>query len=292
MNTKRLASLGLLGAAFLLVLVDPVAAQGGASSSSEAIWGLNEKLLVVAIPITVLVEGVLIYTVLKYKDNEEAKPTRENRRLEITWTVATAVILLFVGLSATMTMANDAVIVDDSSVENRADVPTDAEHVNVSAYRYGWTFTYDEHNVSTSNKLVLPKDQTTYFNITTQDWLHAFHVPALGLKHDAVPGQHNYIQTTPYEVGTYQGYCAEYCGVGHSGMMFEVEVVSQQEYQQWLKSQCESSDGTWNAGEQTCTNKGSSGNGGSGGNGGNSSSGNNSTTTATTTESVRIATAA
>jgi cytochrome c oxidase subunit 2 len=249
MNRKRIAPAALLGVAFLLLVADPVAA--GASTTEEAIRGLNEKLLVVAIPITVLVEGVLIYTVLKYKNSDEAKPTRENRRLEITWTVATAVILLFVGLSATMTMANEDVIVQD--VQTAADVPADAENINVSAYRYGWTFEYTKHGVTSSNKLVIPKDQATYLNVTTQDWLHAVHVPALGLKQDAVPGQHHYIMTTALEEGTYQGYCAEYCGVGHSGMMFEVEVMSQQEYQEWLKQSCESQDGTWDAGDQLCT---------------------------------------
>ncbi|WP_440991196.1 cytochrome c oxidase subunit II [Haloarchaeobius baliensis] len=244
MNVKRIAPLATLGAALLLLAAEPAAAQ---STSAEAINGLNERLLVVAIPITVLVEGILIYTVLKFKDSDEAKPTRENRRLEITWTVATAVILLFVGIATTMVMADQSVIVDD--VENRADVPEDAEHVNVEAYRYGWDFEYTEHNVSSGGKLVIPEGQETYLNITTRDWLHAFHVPQLGLKHDAVPGQHHYIMTTATEPGLYQGYCAEYCGTGHSGMMFEVEVMPQDEYETWLAEQC---DGEWNSDEQTC----------------------------------------
>ncbi|WP_435345577.1 cytochrome c oxidase subunit II [Haloarchaeobius sp. HRN-SO-5] len=261
MNAKRILPTAALGAALLLLVAEPVAAQ---SSSADAIWGLNERLLVVAIPITVLVEAVLIYTVLKFKDSDEAQPTRENRRLEITWTVATAVILLFVGLATTMTMADQSVVVDD--VQNRAEVPEDAEHVNVSAFRYGWTFTYDEHNVSSGTKLAIPANQETYFNVTTQDWIHSFHVPELGLKQDAVPGRHNYIMTEGTEPGVYQGYCAEFCGTGHSGMMFEVEIMPQDEYEAWLADQCESADGTWNEDELTCT--------GNGGDAGNSTDGN------------------
>ena len=258
MNAKRIAPVAALGAVFLLLTADPAAAQ---STSAEAIDGLNERLLVVAIPITVLVEGVLIYTVLKFKGSDEAKPTRENRRLEITWTVATAVILLFVGLATTMTMADPSVINDD--VQNRADVPDDAEHVNVSAFRYGWTFTYDEHNVQ-SDRLVIPANQQTYFNVTTQDWLHSFHVPALGLKQDAVPGKSNYLMTEGTEPGVYQGYCAEFCGTGHSAMMFEVEIMPQDEYENWLAEQCESNDGTWNEEELTCSGPGESGDSGNG----------------------------
>ena len=63
---------------------------------------------------------------------------------------------------------------------------------------------------------------------------NAFHVPAMGLKSDAFPGRSNYIKTRPTETGNYQLYCAEYCGVGHSGMLGTVEVKSQDEYQQWL----------------------------------------------------------
>jgi cytochrome c oxidase subunit 2 len=244
MNAKRIAPLATFGAALLLLAADPAAAQ---STSAEAINGLNERLLVVAIPITVLVEGILIYTVLKFKDSDEAKPTQENRRLEITWTVATAVILLFVGIATTMVMADQSVIAD--GVEDRADVPDDAEHIDVTAETYAWTFEYTRHNVSTSSKLVIPEGQETYFNITTKDWLHAFHVPQLGLKQDAVPGQHNYLMTTGTEPGLYQGYCAEYCGTGHSAMMFEVEVMPQDEYEAWLADQC---TGEWNEEELTC----------------------------------------
>jgi len=234
----------------LAFAAQPVAAQ--ASTSDAAISSLNQKLLVVAIPITVLVEGVLIYTVFKYKDNDEAKPTRENRRLEITWTVATAAILLFVGVSASITMADDSVITPDDP-----QISEDAEEVNVTAYRYAWTFDYADYNVSVdsnSNPLLLAKGETTYFALTTEDWLHAFHVPALGLKHDAVPGKVAHLQTTATKVGTYQGYCAEYCGVGHSAMMFEVQVLEdEQALREELASICEDRENkAWNDQTNTC----------------------------------------
>jgi len=64
------------------------------------IWDLNMNLLYIAVPITVLVEGILIYTVWKFRNNEDPLPTMENRRLEITWTIATAIILLVVGIAS------------------------------------------------------------------------------------------------------------------------------------------------------------------------------------------------
>jgi cytochrome c oxidase subunit 2 len=73
--------------------------------------------------------------------------------------------------------------------------------------------------------------------VTAEEVLHAVHVPELGLKQDAIPGQTNTIKTTPTEVGEYQGYCAEYCGVGHSQMYFKVVVVPEDTYEQFLANQ-------------------------------------------------------
>ena len=241
MDRERITSRLLAALAGLALAAQPVAAQ--ASSSDAAITSLNEKLLVVAIPITVLVEAVLIYTVFKYKDQDEAKPTRENRRLEITWTIATAAVLLFVGISASITMADDSVITpDDPEISSDTE-----EQVNVTAYRYGWTFSYPEYNVTmdaTQEPLYLAKGQPTYFSLTTDDWLHAFHAPSLGLKHDAVPGKVAWMKTTATQTGTYQGYCAEYCGQGHSQMMFEVRVVTQEEFENWIDEQQSSGNET------------------------------------------------
>jgi cytochrome c oxidase subunit 2 len=250
MDRERITTTVFAALAGLAIAAQPVAAQ--ASSSDAAISSLNEKLLVVAIPITILVEAVLIYTVFKYKDADEAKPTRENRRLEITWTIATAAVLLFVGISASITMADESVI-----TPSEPEVSADDEQVNVTAFRYGWDFAYPDYNVSTSstqNPLYVANGQATYFSLTTDDWLHAFHVPSLGLKHDAVPGKISWMKTTPHETGTYQGYCAEYCGTGHSGMMFEVQVVEDREaLLDEMESICEGTTNmSWNGQTEEC----------------------------------------
>jgi len=115
MKRSRLALASLLSVVVLSLAADPVAAQ--TSVSAELINGLNEKLLFVAIPITILVEGILIYTVYRFKDADEAKPTKENRRLEITWTVATAIVLLFVGVASYGVLANENVTFEEDRQE-------------------------------------------------------------------------------------------------------------------------------------------------------------------------------
>jgi cytochrome c oxidase subunit 2 len=234
MSYKRVGFLALL-AATLLAFAEPAAAQTVADSTTEdAIWNLNIQLLAVAIPITVLVEGILIYTVWKFRKNESPLPTQENRRLEITWTVATAIILLFVGVASYQVLANPYVT---ASSQQQLDTQQEPVEVKVYAQKYSWEFEYVGENVTTTNTLVLPNDRPVRLNVTSRDWLHAFHVPEMGLKQDAFPGKWNQIQTKPTDTGTYQLYCAEYCGVGHSGMLGTVEVKSQDAYQNWLDEQ-------------------------------------------------------
>ncbi len=258
MTRRRAGLVALFGAALLALAAEPVAAQPSASTTVEQIWNLNMNLLYVAIPITVLVEGILIYTVWRFRNQEEPLPTMENRRLEITWTVATAVILLFVGIASYQVLASPFVTAEST---NQADLQTEeVEHIEVQAYRYGWTFYYNGSSfdqssaVSSTGTLRLPANQEVNLRVTSQDWLHAFHVPSLGLKADAFPGQYNQLRTVPTETGSYQLYCAEYCGSGHSQMLGTVEVMPQDEYDQWIQDQQSSSSGNETSDNSTADN--------------------------------------
>ena len=237
MNARRLAAVSTVAAVLVTLLADPVAAQ---STSAELIYGLNEQLLIVAIPITLLVEGILLYAVLKFKSNDEPKETKENRRLEITWTVATAVILLFVGVASYGVMADDSVEFTGGEEEVAPD--ENDVLIQAQAYQWGWDMTYPEQDVTVSGAgegptIVVPANQDIYVNVSSRDVIHGFHVPELGMKSDAIPDQTNYIKTNVSETGTYQGYCTEYCGVAHSKMYFTIEVVDQAEYNEWLDEQ-------------------------------------------------------
>lgn len=240
MKAKRLAIASLLSVALFALVAQPAAAQ---STSADLIYELNNKLLYVALPITLLVEVILIYAVLKFKDNDEPKPTKENRRLEITWTVATAIILLFVGVASYGVMADDNVTFtggEDEIAPGENDVL-----IEVEAYQWGWNMQYPEHDVELEGSgegptILIPEGRTVYFQIESRDVIHSFHVPDLGLKMDAIPEETSYLKTEVNEQGTYQGYCAEYCGLAHSNMYFTVEVVSDEEYEDWLAEQSQS----------------------------------------------------
>ena len=216
----------------LLVFVDPVAA--GPTTTADYINELRYELLIIAIPVTIVTEAALYYAVTRFRDNEEATPTQENRKLEVTWTLATAVILLFVGAASYGVMAQPSVVYPaDQPAPDDGDVVVDVE-----AYQWGWIFNYPQHeNVSTSRKIVLPVDTEVYFSVSSRDVVHSFSVPSMGLKQDAFPGEENVMMTKTTEQGTYQGYCTEFCGVSHAKMTFTVEVMSQSEYRGWLGEQ-------------------------------------------------------
>lgn len=264
---RRGAGSLLAGFALIAVLaVEPAAAQGFDTVTEQLIRELNQKLLALAIPVTLVVEGILFYTVWRFRKSDEPQPTRENRELEITWTVATAVILLFVGVASYGVLASPFVATGGENLTlqaggegagdlgadgdvaasgasaaagdaARGDARGDAEPVvvEVTGFQWFWRFTYPGEDVSNvTDEMVVPVNRTIVVRTTSNDVIHAFHVPEMGLKSDAIPGQWNTIRTRAFETGTHTLFCAEFCGVGHAEMLANVSVVEEERYEEWL----------------------------------------------------------
>lgn len=242
--TRRPVAVGVAGTlaclAGLVVLTSPVAAAGYDSTTEALLRGLNRKLLLTAIPITLLVEGLLIYATIRFHFSDEPKPTRENRKLELAMVTAIALILMFVGASSYVVLADPAV----SDTPDEYERPENAVEVEVVGQQWFWEVHYPEENVTVRNEIVVPVDRPLVFDITSTDVIHAVHVPGLGLKQDAIPGQRTTLRTTATDRGSYRLYCAEYCGAGHSKMMGTVRVVSSEEYRQWLERNEGAASGT------------------------------------------------
>jgi len=250
MRLGRILPVALVGFLALLA-IEPAAAQS--TVNKEMITDLNLTLLYAAIPIAILVEAVLIYAVIKFKNNDDPKPTEENRRLEITWTIATAVVLLFVGVASYQVLAvetvgtpldaNDRVEPSVSQDLEGAIGPYEHEEnaveIEVEAFRYGWQVSYADGSASTFNEIRIPTDRPVYLHIYSSDWLHMLSVPELGLKQSAFVGEYNTIKTEANEPGSAQFYCTQYCGVGHSQMNGEFIVMEEEAFDEWLAEQQE-----------------------------------------------------
>ena len=112
----------------------------------------------------------------------------------------------------------------------------DAE-IDVTGQQWVWTFTYPGNGNVESQDLYLPIDRPVVFRVTSDDVIHSFWVPAMGIKVDANPGMTTTTQTTPDRLGTYHVKCAELCGLLHADMETYAHVVSSQAFDTWAASQ-------------------------------------------------------
>ncbi|WP_408958625.1 cytochrome c oxidase subunit II [Natrinema sp. 74] len=224
----------------LLALPGSVAAQ---SANRELIDGLEYQLLYVALPLTLFVLLILVYAAVKFHNNDDPQPTTEDPALEITWTAATAIILLFVGLSGYNVLINPYVSPSQSAdidhgqqeLDSFADLPeTDDREVHVTGYQWEWQASYPGANITTEDEIVIPANESVTIWLTSEDVIHSLFVPALGVKQDAFPGRYTRARTIVYEPGRYNVVCAEFCGAGHSWMEGEIVVLEPDTYEQWL----------------------------------------------------------
>jgi len=159
----------------------------------------------VALPLTLFVLVILVYAAVKFHDNDDPEPTTEDPALEITWTVATALILLFVGLSGYSVLVNpyvspsQALDSDNRSqdgFESFADLPeTGDEEVYVTGYQWEWQANYPGANVTTEDEIVIPADENVTLWLTSDDVIHSLFVSDLGIKQDAFPGRYTRART-------------------------------------------------------------------------------------------------
>lgn len=242
-SVGRLIVLAALGttAAAVVAAVTLVGYGDGPTTTAGLIGGLHRRLLVVAVPVAVLVEGVIVYAVWRFRDNDDREATPENQALELGWTVATGLVILFVGVASYQVLAHP----DVTAAAGPTDADADPVELDVTAHQWYWTVTYPDEGVSLgrANRIVLPTDRPIRIRIGSDDVIHSFFVPRLGLKQDAIPGQTNVLRTQITEPGEYRLYCAEYCGEGHSRMRGTVEAVPGPAYRSWLAERTGSATG-------------------------------------------------
>ncbi len=193
---------------------------------------LYDVLLVVSVPIFVLVETVVLFSVWKFRmrpgeEDKDGPPIHGNTRLEVVWTAIPAVLIVCLCAYAyTVLRSNE-------------DAKKGAITVNVSERQFAFEFSYPEAGGKTvvSPALYLAKDQPVVFKIRSLDVVHSFFVPEFSVKLDAVPGITTTLRVTPSRLGNYPAECTELCGAGHALMRAPVHVVTPAAFQAWLQAQ-------------------------------------------------------
>jgi cytochrome c oxidase subunit 2 len=193
---------------------------------------LYTVLLIATVPIFVLVETVVLFSVWKFRmrpgqEEMDGPPIHGNTRLEVLWTALPACLLIG--------MCTYAYTVLRSNEANKANAMT----VNVTARQFAFQFGYPQANGKevTSAVLYLPVNRPVVFKLRSYDVIHSFFVPSFSEKLDAVPGIVTTLRVTPNTVGSYPVECTELCGAGHSLMRASVRVVSPTAFASWLRRQ-------------------------------------------------------
>lgn len=166
---------------------------------------------------------VMLFFIYKYnkKKNPKATQIEGSVTLEIVWTVIPfllTMLMFYYGWAGWKPMQK---------------APDDAMEVTV--YGRMWNFTFEYENGKRTDTLYLPKDQPIKLNLVAMDVLHSLYIPAFRVKQDMVPGmENNFMWFEPQKEGTYELYCAEYCGLQHSYMYSYVKVMPDTAFQSWM----------------------------------------------------------
>lgn len=222
--------------AALAFATDPVAAR---SANRALIDGLYVRLLAIAVPVTTLALAVLGYAVVRFRGAAEPTPTPERPILELSWTVATILLLVVAGLWTYPVLATPYLSPGAGADDGGG---TTATEIEVVASQWQWRVAYEDANVTTRDELVVPADEEVRLVLTSRDVVHAFAVPELGVKRDVLPGEETTIRTRVHEPGTYRAQCTAFCGAGHAEMTATVTVVDRETYEAWLAAR-EGDDG-------------------------------------------------
>ncbi len=255
---RRAVKVALLGVTMLVLAgcseadthqIKNLAMPDRASAQGPYTYELWKWAWVAAMITGLIVWGLIFYVVVKFRrrnDDEVPRQTRYNLPLEVFYTIAP--VLMCVVFFFHTVRVQDVM----TEIEPEPDLT-----IEVTGQQWSWTFNhgigeqntdatardgdyaYDEYvytvgDASEIPTLVLPVDQRIQFNLRSPDVIHNFGVPSFLTRMDVIPGRVNQLQVTPTVIGTYAGKCYELCGVYHSRMLFQVEVVSQADYEAYL----------------------------------------------------------
>lgn len=199
---------------------------------NAAIDHLWNRLLFLGTLVFVLIEGLLIYAVFRYRRRENSpapKQVHGNATLEILWTAIPALILVFIAVPTVRTI-----------FQTQAKAAPGSLQVEVIGHQWWWEFRYPELGITTANELYIPVGRTVNFELKTHDVLHSFWIPHLGGKRDLISNRTNYLWFTAdssMATKVQNGFCAEFCGESHANMKFRVFTVSPEQFESWAAHQ-------------------------------------------------------
>lgn len=193
-------------------------------STTDAVDPVFKFIFAVCVLLLGGITATMIWFVIRYRRSREPEPTSQvesNLWLEIVWIVLPSILVMamfYYGWAGYLTLRN---------------VPKDALPVTATARMWSWNFSYA--NGRTSPKLVVPVGKPVVVDLVSSDILHGFFLPAFRVKRDVVPGMKNHAWFVAEKAGSYDLFCSQYCGKGHSEMITTVEALPEVEFAVWLE---------------------------------------------------------
>jgi len=219
--------------------------KSASKTMDDIVWFHDYMLLPVITAITVFVLFLIAYACIRFRAsrNPEASTTSHNTMIEVIWTLVPCLILIVLAVPSFKVLYSQDEI-------PKADVT-----IKAIGYQWYWGYEYPDENIvfdsymieekdleagqprllAVDNVVVVPVNKVVKVLITANDVLHAWALPAFGVKRDAMPGRVNETWFKAEREGTFYGQCSELCGIKHAFMPIEVRVVSEEDYQLWLE---------------------------------------------------------
>jgi cytochrome c oxidase subunit 2 len=225
-----LSAIGIALAAGLQII--PVIASQEAEIENAAFVVLTAA----SVPVLLLVVVPALYAALRFRargdePDADGPPIHGHPRFELAWVALSLAAVLGLAVYGSIGL-----------LEIRGGTDATVE-VRAVASQWSWKFEYPDLGVE-SKELTLPVGQRAHITIVAKDVVHAFSVPAFGVKKDAVPGRETYIYVTPTFTGEYSAQCAEMCGLGHTRMVAVVRVLEGPEFEAWVVQQQQQAAGS------------------------------------------------
>ncbi|NDW44893.1 cytochrome c oxidase subunit II [Ruegeria sp. PrR005] len=223
--------------------------QPAATELARELQSLDYMVLVIITAICILVAGLLIWCIVRFNSRANPTPAKFSHYtpVEILWTVGPILVLVFIGAFSLPVLFKNQ------------EIPEADIHIKVTGYQWYWGYEYtdegfgfesfklekealaehgyseDEYLLATDTAVVVPVGKVVVMSVTGADVIHAWTIPAFGVKQDAVPGRLAQLWFAAEKEGVYFGQCSELCGKDHAYMPITVKVVSEAEYAKWLE---------------------------------------------------------
>jgi len=257
--TKKLALLlGLLLAPAIALAEYRLNLEPGVTAIGQDIYDLHQIVMWICTVAGIIVFAAMIYSLFAHRKSKGAVAAQfhESATVEVIWTIIPLIVLVAIAVPATSVLLD----IEDSS---ESDVT-----IQVTGWQWKWQYDYRgqdlnffsnlsadsnearqlgadpslkekavEYLLDVDKPIVVPVNKKVRLLLTAADVLHAWWVPALAVKRDAIPGYINESHFTATKTGTYRGQCAELCGKDHGFMPIVVKVVEQAEYEAWIASE-------------------------------------------------------